>query len=113
MARKSFIRIKDRFIATHRWKDAKPPEEHLKDWHKHEFRVTVTLQSESDRGVEFWKAKRSLQSIIRNGFENQTVMDSCEKMAERIWNSLEKDNYKPTEIEVSEDGTSSGILKEI
>lgn len=108
-----YIKVTERFTAEHRWKKAPAKEGHLQNFHKHQFTVIVTLKTETSRQTEFWQFKRELRNLLQNNFHDQRLEWSCEEIAQRLWKLLSDRSHKPLDIEVWEDLTSSGGVREV
>lgn len=123
-----------RFIGFHFWKDAPNSVAFLRDPHRHEFHVKVTVVvSHSDRAVEFITLKRAVDVFIHNrqwclmkdddivymndepvmlgplanSFETAYSL-SCEQIADAIGQHLRREGYAVKAVEVSEDGENGG-----
>lgn len=112
-----FIKSSIAVPGYHNWKKAPEIVNFLKDLHRHLFKLTVTVEvTDSDREVEFFCLQNDIQtalintySIIYSGFD--FTGNSCENIAETIANYLKGLKYNIYEVEVSEDGESSGIIR--
>ena len=119
----------------HRWQDAPDEVKFLRNYHRHLFKINVTMSIDEDRGVEFFTLVKEIRSIIDEwisksdypmlddfswedfyletgeGFdEDMLVIGSCESFAEWILSRLE-DTHEDCfiEVSVSEDGENAGI----
>jgi hypothetical protein len=103
-----------RFVGFHQWKNAPTKFLHLRYPHRHEFHVKVSVYvKQHDREVEFQDLKRVVEDIIsghvwRTSSTIYPIDLSCENMAKVIGTDLLHLHYKPSMVEVSEDGENGG-----
>lgn len=94
----------------HRWPNAHPPREYLRDRHRHLFHIEVEVPVRHDeRDVEF----HDLQDLIRSwwGPRREWGAASCESIAKALFAHLRDEHgIRPTRITISEDGESGANL---
>lgn len=110
------IYVKTRFVALHRWKDAPEDIAFLRDYHRHEFHVKVTLLvTHAERQVEFYQFKRELDGYIQRNFAPMRTefirFDySCETLAQMILCWCVVNNFPALSVDVNEDGDNGAIV---
>jgi len=105
------IIVKEDFVAFHRWKEAPDEVAFLRDFHRHLFKIEVTLNvSHGNRQLEFFDVQKCLRSIVRKEFEGKRFELSCEQIAEEIGNRLAFNCYPVMLVQVSEDGENAGVV---
>ncbi len=78
----------------------------LRDPHRHEFHVTLTMEvSHDNRDIEFIQLKEQLDGYLRVNWENSSSGNSCEQVAKHILNYF--DAYS---VSVSEDGENGATV---
>jgi hypothetical protein len=81
----AFITVKTQFMAQHRWPDAPPGTEFLRNFHRHVFVVKATARvSHGDRDIEFFALQDQVFRFCQEHFEGSKTTMSCEMFAERI-----------------------------
>lgn len=105
---KKFVFVTTQFEGYHRWKDAPDKEAFLRDWHRHIFHVTMTMEvSHGNREIEFFDLKDKLNTFVLPWLGRRFEW-SCEQLAEQILN-----NFDAYMVEVSEDGENGAtVVKE-
>lgn len=122
------ITVRHSFNALHRWVEAPPEVSFLRNAHRHEFTVCLTVEvTHGDRQVEFFILQKFLATCVRRLFGTQglhtvgkddspelnlglpIVYHSCEDMAEAVLLDFERMGYKVSAVSVSEDGENEGI----
>ena len=128
-----FVKVTTERVGYHRWLQAPSEVKFLRAYHKHIFKLTVTVEEDEDRGIEFFSLQNDVNKIIDLWIERSDypmvddfgwedfyletgvgidqdvlVIGSCEDFAGWIANSL-AETYKHVTVEVSEDGENSGI----
>lgn len=106
------IKVKTQFDALHSWPAAPEPVEFLRQPHRHEFQVIVTLSVEhADRDLEFFIVKDRLDTWLQPYEKTNLGSKSCETIAEEIGAFLQA-TYpgRLDSVEVSEDGQNSAIV---
>jgi hypothetical protein len=110
---KTYVYCTTRFVGFHRWPDAPSEVKYLRDNHRHEFHVKVTVQvGHNDRDVEFITLRERVDELFSGGSSiHQFGAKSCEMIAEDIISFVEADGtYKIHSVEVSEDGENGAIV---
>lgn len=113
MTKGTYVYCQTRFIGFHRWPSAPDEVKYLRDRHRHEFHVKVTVKvKHDDRDVEFITLRNAVDLMFcGNGSEHELGSKSCEMIAEDIISFVEADgNYKIYSVEVSEDGENGAIV---
>jgi len=98
-----------RFEGFHSWDDAPDEVAHLRDRHRHEFHVKLTVEVDhDDRDIEFIMLKRGLEDYIDRCLADTDY--SCEQFAKSIahWAANEYGQY--THCTVSEDGENGARM---
>lgn len=105
---KIYIVVRTSFIAFHRWREAPPEFDYLRNWHRHNFYVEMKVEESDNREIEFNALKDELNEFLR-GYENKYLDMSCEdialELAKRFYPSRKKiisifeDNENGVEIE--------------
>lgn len=115
MTMQRFVKIKSDITGFHKWAEAPRDVKFLADRHRHLFTIEVVLLTSSDnRAVEFFQAKRKLNSIITNTFEHNEFNEiefgslSCEDIAEAVCKGLGKSGLQIKSVTVYEDMESAG-----
>ncbi|HPY55302.1 MAG TPA: hypothetical protein PLI14_06560 [Bacilli bacterium] len=107
------------FEGVHRWPEAPPLVDFLRNFHRHVFYVKVTvLVSHNDRDVEFFTLKMHVDLVIKQITDNDFNLgrSSCEDMAKSIFTALsvihedQKPMYNVWSVEVSEDNENGAIV---
>lgn len=103
---KTGIIIKATFQATHWWPDC-PFEEvaFLRNTHRHVFHVEVTIETNKDRGLEFFMEKNKLNEFLSQFEGTHLGSLSCESLAEMICKHMEANM-----VSVFEDGENGGFF---
>lgn len=109
---------KARFVGFHRWPEAPDEVAFLRDLHRHEFHVEVSLETKHDnRELEFFTVKNWLLenplkdlNLIRHDGTDKRTNWSCEQMAEYIGNKLREEyGSRWMQVGVYEDGENGGV----
>lgn len=104
-----YIIVKTQFQGFHRYKNAPDEVEFLRNYHRHLFKVECTIPVDhANRQLEFFIIKEKLDKYLDKVFKNENLELSCEQIAERICNYLNKIGVPCTKVEVSEDGENVG-----
>lgn len=104
--------IAARFEGFHRWKGAPDDVAFLRDYHRHQFGVQVTINvTRGDREVEFFQAQRVLNSVLTNRFRHKRFEFSCEQLAERIGRDMVFNGFYVSSVSVDEDGENAGLVE--
>lgn len=107
-----FITVTAQFEGIHRWKDAPASVAYLRDYHRHEFYVTATIQVfHDDRELEFITVKNELMQHLSKLYVNQ-ITGSCEMIASDIINhlSVKYGSDRLYEVSVFEDGENGATV---
>jgi len=99
-----------RWVGFHCWPNAPEYVGFLRDRHRHEFHWKVSWAVEhEDRQVEFCSEKDRVDTAIASMKDNPiTATWSCESWATYLLNE-----FKATEVSVSEDGESGAVVKRL
>ena len=113
LKQQTYIWVTCRFVAWHRWKDAPPSVAFLRDMHRHEFRVKVTLTVRHlNRDLEFFTEQAELKAFVQKRYEGARLEKSCESIAYEIAHfCVDWENVAFAECEVSEDGENGAIVR--
>ena len=107
----TFAEVNTRFTGEHKWPDAPDEVAFLRNYHRHEFHVRVTVeQMHNDRDVEYIMLKRALNDFL-DEWPQKLGSKSCEMMAEEILEDFllsEYGNDRRYTVEVLEDGENGG-----
>lgn len=97
--------IRTSFIGFHRWVDAPPHVEYLRDYHRHVFgiRVGVSVFGKMNREIEFITLKEEINAFLQTELANRRFEFSCEQIGELIVDHLVGKGHRPTFVEVNED----------
>lgn len=120
----SWAKVSTTFTAQHRWEDAPDEVSFLKDDHRHEFHVTVTIeQFHDDRDVEYIMFKRALDEWLAEypaeGVSGGKLGEkSCEMMAKDIIEQFIFDEVPDAmnryiTVEVLEDGENGALVDHV
>lgn len=109
---RKLVYFKDRWEDFHLWWSAPEEVKFLRDLHRHEFHIKVTIDvNHSDRDVEFILMKRWFKSEVVPVLQKMPPSKSCEMMAELVIDKVkEKYNSKFIEVDISEDGENWAII---
>ncbi len=116
MEKGTYVYCQTRVIGFHKWVNAPEEVKFLRDRHRHEFHIKVTVYvKHDDRDVEFITLKLAVDEYMRPLNPRQLFMDfqgkSCEMIATDLKDALEQiNNYHVHSIEVSEDGENGAIV---
>lgn len=117
MAIKQYVEIITDFQAIHNWSECPfDAVSYLRYPHRHKVIVTVKIQTNEDRQIEFFMLKEKVDEIINTLFgDNRTKRlgtMSMEKIGFNLLNEL-KNEYSENNItiKVSEDGQVSGVIE--
>lgn len=107
---KKSIEVTWQFEGQHCWPSAPEEVAFLRNLHRHIFHCRVQLEVyHEDREVEFILLKREMESRTLDWLCNES--DSCEHMATRILDYLQKRYpYRRAKVWVSEDGENAAII---
>lgn len=108
-------------IGFHRWPEAPVETSYLRDVHRHEFGIEVTVMSKhGDRDVEFHALKRDCIAEIKARFGESVIAmaadelwfasRSCEHIAEELAGGLAAMGYIVHSITVNEDGENGATI---
>lgn len=103
------------FIAFHRWKDAPDNRKYLRHFHRHTFNVKAffTVQ-ETNRELEFHDLRHVLDRILEEHFTGKRMEWSCEDIAIRIMDHLQKLEHKQcSAVTVDEDGECGATVQHL
>lgn len=105
---RSYIVIRTSFEAIHAWTECPWTDvSFLKNCHRHIFHVEMKIETFADRGIEFIRYKRSLDSYIKGEYGGKDIgSTSCEMIAKTL-----AEVFKASEVEVSEDLENSAIYE--
>lgn len=113
----NYIRIRTEFEGWHHYPGASTIDKRisfLENDHRHIFKVEVTISvNHTDRELEFFLCKWSLNEFINSGDQNHK---SCEMIATDILEQHLIPNYGENRyylVSVSEDGESDGIVEHL
>ena len=102
----TFIIVKTEFVGFHRWCDAPVNVSFLRQFHRHVFKVEVTIRVDhQNRALEFFTEQQKVELFCQK-FHNQHFEKSCEMLAQEILDS----NPEYHSVKVSEDGENAGIV---
>lgn len=114
----SKIRVTEVVLGTHNWPNAKGMTEYLKHEHHHNFHITVECDvTHNDREVEFLELRQYIKDIFyspsftvftKNWWTVKFGSMSCEMIALRVKDELEKLYQREVSVYVSEDGVQGG-----
>jgi hypothetical protein len=109
----TFAEVKTRFTGEHRWPNAPDEVAFLRDYHRHEFHVEVSVeQTHNDRDVEYIMMKRALDDFLSE-WPQKLGSKSCEMMAEDIIEDFLVPNYGDERrygVSVIEDGENGALV---
>jgi len=92
-----------RFEGFHSWDDAPDEVAFLRDRHRHQFHVELTVQvTHDDRDIEFILMKRALEEYIDRQVADEDL--SCEQYGQKIGEWAASRYNEVARVEVSEDG---------
>lgn len=107
-----YVCVQTRYEAIHFYPDAPDEVAFLRNLHRHEFQVNVTMEVfHGNRDVELILLKRFLNDTI-NASIPKTSDISCEVMASLIADAL-RDKYGPArwlQVQVLEDGENGALV---
>jgi len=116
---KQYVEIITDFQAIHNWPECPIKEvSFLKHPHRHKIIVTVKIETNKDRQIEFFMLKEKVDCIIDNLFGSERTKQlgrmSMEEIGTKILNKL-REEYNKCYIIVSasEDGQVKGIVEYI
>ena len=103
------------FEAFHRWPDAPPEVEFLRDRHRHLFHVELRIEvTHDDREVEFLLLQNALKEWIQETLANEdTSTWSCESWCRATMQVAWFDSYFASYVSVSEDGENGAVLERV
>lgn len=107
------VYCRTRFEGFHKWPDAPDEVAFLRDRHRHEFHVELTVSVDHDnRDVEFILLKRELDEFIQATLLDGRDTLSCEQMGVEIADHF-SDVYGPgVTVDVSEDGENGAVVSD-
>lgn len=101
-----FIKVRTSVIGYHRYRNAPANVAFLREYHRHVFGVTLTLEvNHADRQLEFFTVKDALDRLLREVYQGKEFEASCEAMAEFVCR-----HFGGVMCEVDEDGENSGVF---
>ena len=106
------IFVQHRFWKLHCWPEAPEPVAYLRNLHRHEFHVELSITVEhGDRELEFHMVLDWLEKVCNNIMNNPDNTLSCEQMGDLIMDQA-KSRYKDRSyiVEVSEDGKNGARI---
>jgi hypothetical protein len=109
----TYVYCQTRVIGFHSWPNAPDEVKYLRNKHRHEFHIKVTVKVEhNDRDIEFITLRSAVDRMFDGASaEHDFGAKSCEMIAEDIIYFVEADeNYKIYSVEVSEDGENGAIV---
>lgn len=93
----------------HSWDDAPDEVDFLRDEHRHEFHVKLTVVVDhDDRDIEFILLKRALEEYIEDTLSRFDY--SCEQYARSIAEWAANTYDQPATADVSEDGENGAVV---
>lgn len=109
-----FIRVRLRKEFMHCYPGAPEPVKFLRNMHRHELHVTVTISvNHNDRDLEFIMVKRNLDEVLSVMVKNCVPETSCEDIAQGLLEHCRQvygHNKRSVAVEVTEDGENGAIL---
>ena len=108
-----YVFVNTRFEGCHRWPEAPSEVGFLKDLHRHEFHVKLSIKvTHNDRDIEFIMLKRWLDDYINTSIDFMPDTKSCEDMASKIIEGacLKWGDTRDMICTVSEDGENGSEL---
>ena len=107
----TFIKVTTQFEGLHFWPDAPKEVDFLKYKHRHIFIVTAKIEVQHlDRELEFFLVREYMTSLAPVNFDLGRL--SCEEIAKHYLEGLQtKYGSRFYEVEVSEDGQNSAIVR--
>lgn len=111
----TFIYVKTQFVGLHYWKEAPYLVQFLRHPHRHIFHVTATFQVfNNNRELEFFMMKERINRCIKKTYfdreEPIITEESCEMIAQNIFEYLQLGALLVIRVEVSEDGENGAIV---
>lgn len=107
---RSFIHVTVKEPGFHRWLSAPMTVRFLRDFHRHEFHIKVSIEvTDPDRELEFFTVQEAIREYIRAYGVVDYVNDSCETIAQRLLKSLPFDNIRS--VSVYEDGENGATVE--
>ncbi len=105
---RTFVWVTTQFEACHRWLGAPKDVYYLSYYHRHLFKVKVTIEvSHGNREVEFFQFKRKLDIYLKELYAGRKFEFSCEQIATDIL----KQFINCDSVEVSEDGENGATVE--
>lgn len=106
------VYVQTTFVGFHRWKDAPAPVEFLRNWHRHVFHVTLTVEVGHDnRDVEFFVLKHELNAYLKTHWDDKHFEASCEQIAKAVVTEFVRRKYDVILAKVSEDGENGAMVQ--
>lgn len=100
------ILVSSQFVGFHRWKDAPEEVKFLRDFHRHIFKVKISVEvTDPDRQVEFFMFKAKLDKVLAD-YNDHRFEFSCETIAQQLLERLPE----ACSAEVSEDGENGALV---
>lgn len=106
----SFIKIRWDFVGFHRYSGAPAEVQFLENVHRHSFKCSALIEVFHDnRELEFFIVQKKLKAKYPDG----TFVGSCEMVCKDVIQFLQSyyGNNRFYEIEVSEDGENSAVVR--
>lgn len=110
-----YVEITLRLTGLHSWPEAVPEVHYLASQHRHTFgfRLRISVKH-GDRETEFIMLRTALSAYLRRAFGEEPLnfgFNSCEDLAERVWDWAESQGLTPIESSVSEDDEFAGGIR--
>jgi len=115
---RQYVEIETDFQAIHNWPECPFGEvSFLKHPHRHKIIVTVKIETNKDRQIEFYMLKNKVDIIINTIFGIEMTKKlgqmSMEEISAKIVDELKRDYDCFIEVSASEDGQARGIIEYI
>lgn len=111
MNTRGYVVIRSSFVALHHWPTCPYPDQFfLKHPHRHTFFVEVWIRTQTDRQVEFFEAKRDIDTLLKDFEGKDPVTWSCETFADIIAKGL-INLYNIAKVSVFEDQENGAVVE--
>jgi len=112
---RKLVKVKSSYLGAHHYPNAPFEVKYLKLPHYHNFTYIIQVEVEhSNREIEYIMFKDVCESFIKSywdQFKENCSTDSCEHMAEWIYNMMRDDGYNIYSVEVCEDDKFSSEVR--
>jgi hypothetical protein len=104
--------VRTRFIAYHAWPNAPVEVAFLRNVHRHEFHVELSVrQQHSDRAVEYIMLRRWLDKELDAWRDKDLGARSCEMLCEQLINYAKCEGYDVEYCRIFEDGENGAEVR--